>query len=192
MCASGSPGADSGLRPRRRSCDRSVALGATPLAPETGRGRHPLALTVNGEDRGRADRAASRTCSFVVMRRPPIGSSADAGLGLRWRAMGRSPTASRGNVAPFCGVGNHVDLRRLPGGAAGIQTDRHHGKCGGHRSGSVWVGQSFTPATLSANRLQWRNVHVDFRTRRLGSPIPSTMMARMRFSKAISSSMLCR
>src|SRR5580704_8965550 len=94
MCASGSPGADSGLRLRRRSCDRSVALGATPLAPETGRGRHPLALTVNGEDRGRADRATSRTCSFVVMPHPPIGGSADAGLRLRWRAMGPESTLS--------------------------------------------------------------------------------------------------
>jgi hypothetical protein len=35
------------------------------------------------------------------------------------------PTAaagSRGNVAPFCGGGNHVDSRRLPGGAERIRT----------------------------------------------------------------------
>jgi hypothetical protein len=30
--------------------------------------------------------------------------------------------ASRGNVVLFCGVGNHVNLRRLPGGAEGIRT----------------------------------------------------------------------
>ena len=95
---------DFGLRPRRRSCDRSVALGATPLAPETGRGRHPLALTVNGEDRGRADRAASRTCSFVVMRRPPDRGSADAGLGLRWRAIGPELTRTVTYAAAVCYV----------------------------------------------------------------------------------------
>jgi hypothetical protein len=30
--------------------------------------------------------------------------------------------ASRGNVGLFCSVGNHVDLRRLPGGAEGNRT----------------------------------------------------------------------
>jgi hypothetical protein len=45
MCASRGHRADSGLRPRTHSCDRAVAPGARPLAPETQRGRHPLALT---------------------------------------------------------------------------------------------------------------------------------------------------
>ena len=44
MRASRGHRADSGLRHRTRSRDRAVAPGATPLAPETGRGRHPLAL----------------------------------------------------------------------------------------------------------------------------------------------------
>jgi hypothetical protein len=35
--------------------------------------------------------------------------------------------ASYGNVVLSCGVGNHVDLRGLPGGAEGIQTDGHRG-----------------------------------------------------------------
>ena len=33
--------------------------------------------------------------------------------------------ASYGNVALSCAVGNHVDLRGLPGGAEGIRTDGH-------------------------------------------------------------------
>jgi hypothetical protein len=37
------------------------------------------------------------------------------------------PAASRGNVGLFCSIGNHVDLRGLPGGAEGIQTDGHRG-----------------------------------------------------------------
>jgi hypothetical protein len=45
MCGDRSAGADRGLRPRSRSCDRSFAPGATPPVPETARGRNPLALT---------------------------------------------------------------------------------------------------------------------------------------------------
>jgi hypothetical protein len=42
----------------------------------------------------------------------------------RWDRHGRPATAvsSRGNVVLFCGLGNHVDLRGLPGGAEGIRT----------------------------------------------------------------------
>jgi hypothetical protein len=42
----------------------------------------------------------------------------------RWNGLGRptAATASRGNVVLFCGLGNHVDLRGLPGGAEGIRT----------------------------------------------------------------------
>jgi hypothetical protein len=42
-------------------------------------------------------------------------------IGSRARAVGRptAAAASRGNVVLFCGLGNHVDLRRLPGGAEG-------------------------------------------------------------------------
>jgi hypothetical protein len=36
--------------------------------------------------------------------------------------------ASSGNVVLFCGGGNHVDLRGLPGGAEGIRTDGHRGR----------------------------------------------------------------
>ena len=36
--------------------------------------------------------------------------------------------ASYGNVVLPCGVGNHVDLRGLPGGAEGIRTDSHRGR----------------------------------------------------------------
>jgi hypothetical protein len=32
-----------------------------------------------------------------------------------------------GNVALFCGPGNHVNLRGLPGGAEGNRTDGHRG-----------------------------------------------------------------
>jgi hypothetical protein len=36
----------------------------------------------------------------------------------RWKALGRpwTPAASRENVVLFCGLGNHVNLRGLPGG----------------------------------------------------------------------------
>jgi hypothetical protein len=39
-----------------------------------------------------------------------------------------STIASRGNVVLFCGLGNHVDLRGLRGGAEGIRTDGHRGR----------------------------------------------------------------
>jgi hypothetical protein len=41
-----------------------------------------------------------------------------------WNRLGRptAAAASRGNVVLFCGLGNHVDLRGLPGGAEGIRT----------------------------------------------------------------------
>jgi hypothetical protein len=39
-------------------------------------------------------------------------------------------SASRGNVVLFCGLGNHVDLRGLPGGAKGIRTSDLCGACG--------------------------------------------------------------
>jgi hypothetical protein len=48
----------------------------------------------------------------------------------RWNRLSR-PTdaaASRGNVVLFYGGGNHSGLRRLPGGAEGIQTDDHRGR----------------------------------------------------------------
>jgi hypothetical protein len=42
----------------------------------------------------------------------------------RWNGLGRptNAAASRGNVVPFCGLGNHVDLRGLLGGAEGNRT----------------------------------------------------------------------
>jgi hypothetical protein len=42
----------------------------------------------------------------------------------RWNGLGRPTTAatSRGNVVLFCRLGNHVDLRGLPGGAEGNRT----------------------------------------------------------------------
>jgi hypothetical protein len=40
------------------------------------------------------------------------------------------PTTNRApiNVVLSLGVGNHVDLRRLPGGAEGIRNDGHRGR----------------------------------------------------------------
>jgi hypothetical protein len=45
----------------------------------------------------------------------------------RWNRLGRptAAAASRGNVVLFCGLGNHVDLRGVLGGAEGIRTDDH-------------------------------------------------------------------
>jgi hypothetical protein len=42
----------------------------------------------------------------------------------RWDRLGRPTTAavSRGNIVLFCGLGNHVDLRGLAGGAEGNRT----------------------------------------------------------------------
>jgi class 3 adenylate cyclase len=60
-----------------------------------------------------------------------------ADLPAEQRLAGRptAAAASRGNVVLFCGLGNHVGLRGLPGGAEGIQTaillampsGKHHG-----------------------------------------------------------------
>jgi hypothetical protein len=47
----------------------------------------------------------------------------------RQNRLGRptAASASRRNVVLSCGVGNHVGLRGLPGGAEGIRTDGHRG-----------------------------------------------------------------
>ena len=55
-------------------------------------------------------------------------------------------TASRGNVLPFCGGGNHLDSRGLPGGAEGIRTDGHRERGEIEHSS---LRQSLVPALLS-------------------------------------------
>src|ERR1700722_13329176 len=54
------------------------------------------------------------------------GSDAARDIRRRRRWCG-ARTASYGNVVLSCGIGNRVVLRRLPGGAEGIQTDCHRG-----------------------------------------------------------------
>jgi hypothetical protein len=54
----------------------------------------------------------------------PVWCVEERGVALYALGRGRptSAAATRGNVLLFCGGGNHVGLRGLPGGAEGIQT----------------------------------------------------------------------
>jgi hypothetical protein len=101
MRASRGHRADSGLRHRTRSRDRAVAPGATPLAPETGRGRHPLALMSTWR--------RSRPCASCAI----------------WNSPGSSPCAA---LRSLHGCLDSAGLLRpqgaAPGSESGDQRDR--------------------------------------------------------------------
>jgi hypothetical protein len=67
---------------------------------------------------------SKREVGTLVMARTSWGSRSTVSL---WRrttivTFGKPSAASRGNVVLFCGLGNHVNLRGLPGGAERIRT----------------------------------------------------------------------
>jgi hypothetical protein len=81
----------------------------------------------------------------------------------RWNRLSRPTTAaaSRGNVVLFYGLGNHVDLRGLLGGAEGIRTDGHRGFAASNRGispvnfkGAYGRNASANPASLCARKPQ--------------------------------------
>jgi len=77
-----------------------------------------------------------------------MGTEREASKGAKSTIETGSPHAGYGDVVLFCGLGNHVDLRGLRGGAEGIRTDGHRGFPAANRG--------ISPATLKGDERQTR------------------------------------
>ena len=104
--------------------------GRGPRAAHCRRGCRDRAFPYSGDISKREAWCASNSSS--TLRRFGCQSASMEPLLVRRPATSCVAT-SRGNVMLFCGLGNHVDLRGLRGGAEGNRTDGHRGLAASNR-----------------------------------------------------------